>query len=145
MSKNPLDDTGMVFRMILFEIRGCLTGITGYSQILLGDPTQLPSATIEWLTKQVPITNQWSSMAQEYQEYWQSNRNVEVNWEEKIAQLGGVLSNVGIVYQEALALTLSNDENVKHNLLSLIRSFSRLNEFYQAILAKDYKHFITSS
>lgn len=125
--------------MLLFEVRGCLIGISGYRQMLLERPIGLPVDTVNWLTKWGPVVQAWRIIEREYRENYQIDKVVNADWEELLDQFGKDLGNVQEAVDEAQDLAFSDNGEVQKLQQSLVNTVARLFEFQQLILTGDYK------
>jgi len=133
-----VDDTTLL-NYILFDIRGCLTALSGIAMLAHDSKVDLPTSVMNWLSKWQPAIETWQQTQDTIRLQNSLSRNTSNDGDLLMAELIAGLEYVPESAAEARSLSIPQSLTEKQLVESVLHAIERLNSICRLLISQDYK------
>ncbi len=136
-NRSVIDDATFL-KYILFDIRGCLTVLSGIAILARESKVDLPTSVTNWINKWQPAIETWQQTQDTIRLQNSLSRNTS-NGKALIAELIAGLEYVSESAAEARTLSIPQSLTEKQLVESALHAIERLNLIYRLLISQEYQ------
>lgn len=138
-------DGDYLFGKVLHDVLECLNAYKGwFDEVVSRGKVELPSDTLNKLTKQLPLIEDWVSKLNLLWTHTGKYPSTSPEWPNLIAQIGQVVAEAPLLEKEIATLVIPSSELPKLIVQSITAIVARLNLILQDIQDQEYKRLWTT-
>lgn len=138
LHRSVIDDATLL-NYILFDIRGCLTALSGVAMLTRKLKFDLPTDVTNWINKWQPAIETWQQTQDTIRLQNSQNRSTANDGDSLMAELIAGLEYVPESATEARSLSIPQSLTEKQLVESVLHAIERLNSIYRRLISQDYK------